>query len=246
MTTTVYDKTNKLLTSDSRWSYDRDFGVLYVDDIGFDKIEAAPGMHGIGYAFLFAGNSGVIQQWKSYIRSNPAPGVASPACVGIALLVVVVGTGEIVFEYGQDILLPDSIQPTISFAGSGSIHAAQCWESNKCARKAVDSAMSLDVFSGGEIKYFELLSSKNNLNAQIDLSDMSKAFIEKGMVMFKPNSQTPVPVKEAAANDARVKDLCDKIASGQVTLNAPCDAMFNRPTPEDEDRLKAAMARVFG
>jgi hypothetical protein len=246
MTTTVYDKTNKLLTSDSRWSYDRDFGVLYVDDIGFDKIEAAPGMHGIGYVFLFAGNSGVIQQWKTFIRSNPAPGSASPSCDGIALLVVVVSTGEIVFEYGQDIRLPDSIQPTISFAGSGSIHAALCWESNQCARKAVDSAKSLDTFSGGEIKYFELLSGQHNLNAQIDLSDMSKAFIEKGMVMFKPNSQTPVPVKEAAANDARVKDLCDKIASGQITLNAPCDAMFNRPTPEDEHRLKDAMARVFG
>ncbi|MNF77477.1 hypothetical protein D3C84_596250 [compost metagenome] len=164
MTTTVYDKTKKLLTSDSRWSYNEDFGVLYVDDIGFDKIEKAIGQHAEGYVFLFAGNSGVIQLWKTFIRSSPKPGAPIPTCHGIAILAVHAETGEVVLDYGPGIRLPNAAQPTIRFAGTGSVHAAQCWHSNGCARKAVDSAKDLDPFSGGEVKFFELASGNHNLH----------------------------------------------------------------------------------
>gem|GEM_PF-5510381 len=93
---------------------------------------------------------------------------------------------------------------------------------------------------------FELSTGKHNLNDQIDVKDLKAAFIKKGMVMFTANSQKPVTVQEAAANDARVAQIVTSIANGSVSLKAPCDAMYNQPTHADKKRLDAALDEIFG
>lgn len=241
MTTNVYDQRSGFITSDSRWSFEKDFAIMYVDDTGFDKIEEARGK-----VFLFAGDSEIIQLWKTFLRSGPLSSSGRPKIEGIAILIAEASTGRLVYHYGQDILLPDSENPMTSFAGSGARSAAQCWQANNCAKKAVESAKGFDLFSGGDVKFFELSTGKHNLNEQIDVKDLKAAFIKKGMVMFTANSQQPVTVQEAAANDPRVAKIVDAIAQGSVSLKAPCDAMYNQPTHADKKRLDAALDEIFG
>lgn len=240
MTTNVYDNAGGLLTSDSRWSIQADFGIMYVDDTGFDKIEEAA-----GNAFLFAGDSQVIQQWKDFLRSAPLSAAGRPGITGIAILITDLTQGSLVYHYGQDIILPSYDNPLQSFAGSGAMYAAPCWQVNGCARLAVNSAKANDRFSGGEVKFFELATRENNLSNDIGVSELGNALLGKGMVMYNANSNT-VPVQEAMKQDPRVAELCKKIANGQRSLSAPCDAMFNRPTQQDELRLNAALDRIFG
>ncbi|MFL1528014.1 hypothetical protein [Pseudomonas sp. O230] len=240
MTTNVYDRTTGFITSDSRWSVEKDFAFMYVDDTGFDKIEEARGK-----VFLFAGDSEIIQLWKTFLRSGPLSSEGRPKIEGIAILIADSATGKLVYHYGQDILLPDSEDPDTSFAGSGARSAAQCWQANNCAKKAVETAKSFDVASGGEVKSFELSTGLHNLNDQIDVKELKAAFLKKGMVMFTANSQQPVTVQEAAANDPRVAQIVQAIAQGSVSLKAPCDAMYNQPTHADKKRLDAALDAIF-
>lgn len=234
MTTTVFDGSVGLLTSDSRWSIDTDHAVYYVDDTGFDKIEAVN-----EFAFLFAGASNVINEWKVFLRGDQSGD--RPPLQGIALLIVEISSGKSVYSYQQDISLDER---KASFAGSGARFAYLCWNSNSCARRAVSSAKNADVYSGGEVKFLELGTGDHNLNNCTDLTEMSKIFLEKGMVRYAPNEE-PIPVKDAAANDARVKELCNKIANGSLPLSAPCDGMYNLPSEDDERSLDHALELVF-
>lgn len=240
MTTNVYDRESGFLTSDSRWSFRTGFGVLYVDDTGFDKIEEAR-----GNAFLFAGDSHVIQLWKDWLRADPISAAGRPTQEGIAVLIAQTATRALIYHYGQDIMWEANGDWTQSFAGSGAMYAAPCWTQNKCAHRAVDSAKTHDQFSGGEVKFFELSSGSHNLKNDIEVTALGKAFLGKGMVMYKANSN-PIPVQEALKTDPRVAQICDEIASGQRSLSAPCDAMYNKPTKQDDLRLNAALDRIFG
>lgn len=245
MTTTVYDKAKSLVACDSRWSVPSDFGVLYVDEAPFQKIEVYK-----NHAFVFAGMAPVIDQWKKHLRAS-ASGLVTPqpGLHGIALLVAELGSGNLVEAYQQDIVLPDRINPATVFAGTGSTHAARCWITNRCAKRAVVSAMSHDVGSGGEVRYLELLTRHSNLIQCEGIESLDKAFIEKGMVMFTRNDQAkgPIPFAEAAKLDQQVAELYGKAASGSLRqdVQAPCDAVFNMPLPEDEKRISETLRRIF-
>ncbi|MFM0484200.1 hypothetical protein PQQ81_26980 [Paraburkholderia strydomiana] len=246
MTTTAFDLSAKLLTSDSRWSACTDDGtaIAYLDDdVGFDKIECAH-----GNAFLFAGNSQVIDAWKNFLRSGPLSAEGRPQIAGIALLVAEMASGAVIYAYGQDIALPNAQNPTMPvaiFAGSGSIWAAHCWNVNRCGRKAIDSAKAGDKFTGGATKFLELDSGNHNLANSISVEQMKTEFLKKGMVMYINSAQQPQPLTTAAANDPKVKELCDRIAQGQATVSAPCDAMWMNPSQQDEDRLDAVLNQIF-
>ncbi len=246
VTTTVYDLSAQLLTSDSRWSAKTDdlSAIAFLDeDVGFDKIE-----HAHGHAFLFAGDSAVIDQWKQFLRGKPGSAQGRPGLAGIALLIVAVAGGNIRFSHGQDIWLPNNGSPHLPasvFAGSGSHWAAVCWNTNRCGKKAIDTAKQWDVFSGGATKFFDLATGENNLSNTASLAEMKRLFIEKGMIMYVNGAQQPLPLKTAAANDHKVKQLCDAIAKGQIAPSAPCDAMFGTPTADDEQRLDEALNSIF-
>lgn len=243
MTTNVYDQSKLLITSDSRWSILTDFGVIYVDDTGFDKIEISK-----DHAFVFAGNAGVIQLWKDYIRASQAGiPLARPSAKGISLLVAKMGCGSFVEAYGQDISLPSKAKPVVSFAGTGSHPAAVCWFANKCGKRAIDSAKARDYYSGGTVSFLELNTRVGNQQNNRNADKLSEAFLDKGMVMYTPGiTSSSVPLTQAAASDPRVAEWLKKIAEGSVEIQAPCDSMFAEPTEEENSRLDAAMASIFG
>ncbi len=242
MTTNVYDKGALKVGTDSRWSFNTDYAVFYIDDSGFEKIvDTATAV------FLFAGDSQVIQAWKEYLFDE---GIKDdPGLTGIAMLMVDKADGGVVFEHGQDIQLSNKIgdveHMVASFAGSGARHAAGCWRSNNCAVKSVDTAKLMDPYSGGETKYFELATQTGNLTQDVGLKGMNVAFMERGMVMYLNSGQNPVSIRDAAVTDDRVKGVVSQVAQGSVALSAPCDAQYMQPTAADNERLKSALGRVM-
>ncbi|MGK8435769.1 hypothetical protein ACRS3X_00080 [Ectopseudomonas hydrolytica] len=238
MTTNAYDKTALKVGTDSRWSMNTDFAVFFVDDSGFEKIvETDKGV------FLFAGDSQVIQSWKEYLFQSVK--TDDPGLKGIAMLMIDKSDGSVIFEHGQDIQYSiPSGDLVASFAGSGARHAAGCWLRNQCAVRSVDTAKLMDPYSGGETKFFELATQTSNLTKDVGLDGLNAAFKERGMVMYLTSGQTPVSIKDAAAQDSRVKDVMDQVAKGAITLSAPCDAQLMQPTQADKDRLRDALDRL--
>lgn len=243
LTTNVYDGLKRLLSSDSRWSSKHPSGdfIIYVDDVGFDKIEMAS-----GHAFLFAGFASTISEWKAFLKSNPSGKNGHPPIDGIALLITNMTTGEIVNHVGQDIQISNADATVTSFAGSGSGHAADCWTINGCAKTAVETAKNFDLFSGGCVRYLELNTLDHNLLNTTNYDELTKSFTTQGMVMYTANSQKQTPVHEAALTDPRVGELCNDIARGQISPSAPCDAMYHRATDEEKARLGATLDKIFG
>lgn len=50
----------------------------------------------------------------------------------------------------------------------------------------------------------------------------------------------------AAANDAELADFKAKIASGELTPEAPCNGMYDQWTPDQEAKLNAALQKALG
>lgn len=247
MTTTIYDRAKKIVACDSRWSIPDDrFGVLYVDEAPYLKIEIAE-----NHAFVFAGKAPVIGQWKTFLRGRAAGlEILRPTMHGIAALIAEIGSGNLKHYYKQDIVLPDVFDVHTVFAGTGSIHAARCWQTNQCAARAVSSAKNFDVCTGGEIRFVELQSGHHNLIQCDGFDSLNQAFLNKGMVMFNRSEldKSPIPFKEAALLDPGVAELYQVAASGSLLENvqAPCDAVFGTPTPEDEARMDQVLKDIFG
>ena len=243
MTTNVYDGALGIAGTDSRWSVERDYAIFYVDDTGFEKIFVRDDA-----VFLFAGNSHVIQEWKNYLAGQRYSHVTTePPLEGIALLIVNSVSKEIIYGYGQDITIPgNGMLPVASFAGSGGRCAASCWIRNRCAKRAIDTAKQLDLFSGGETKFFELTSNACNLSEDVGLQGLREAFKERGMVMFLAQQDKPMSIQDAQAIDPRVAEFAQQVASGQAQLSAPCDAMYNIPSEEDKAELRKVLGTLFG
>ncbi|OBY48670.1 hypothetical protein [Pseudomonas sp. AU12215] len=240
MTTNVYDKNTLKAGTDSRWSMTKEFAFFFVDNSGFEKIVATENA-----IFVFAGDSLVIQQWKDFLFSEHTA-LEQPNLDGIAMLMVDKTTGDVIFSHGQDIQPADEESRVVaSFAGSGARHAAGCWMQNRDVVRSINTAKLFDLYSGGDTKYFELQANNGNLTEDVGLAGLNRAFMERGMVMYLANGQAPMSIRDAAAQDDRVKELVDGIAKGSLSLSAPCDAQFIKPTQEDKDRLKAALDLVM-
>ncbi|MFA6178069.1 MAG: hypothetical protein WC696_00490 [Candidatus Methylopumilus sp.] len=247
MTTNVYDITQQVMTGDSRWSIYNDSWpfTVFVDDTGFDKLFSFK-THGIDYAVMFAGCSVLINDWKEWLKNggyagNPVRPAVYVDDRTITICLVNVATNQILMEYGQDIVIDDA-----RFAGSGARHAEQCWVLNKCAKKAVGSAMESDPCTGGTVKFFELATLSNNLDLTTTVDILKSSFLDKGTVMYKTATKgTVLPFREAAAKDTEVQAVMDDVASGRITSSAPCGAMHKQWPNEKENELDEALKKIF-
>jgi hypothetical protein len=237
MTTNIYDQDARKLASDSRWSINSPEFVLFIDDTGFDKIFSHSNI-----VMMFAGDGMLIQLWKDWlvkpnIQSIPP---VSNGDSSIAICMVNTDTSTLLFGYGQNIYTG-----TAWFAGSGSIHAADCWKVNKNPCLAIESAKKADILSGGTVKYFDYANKVSNLENRANIADVHKEIINRGLVMYKIDSSTAVPINEAAKNDSKVRDLVQAIQAGSVTASAPCDAMYNEWPSEKIAELHGVLKNVF-
>jgi hypothetical protein len=242
MTTNVFDGNAGLIATDSRWSISWSKWVVYVDDVRFEKIERY-----LTSAFMFAGQGLKIQEWKNWIRSAPQDDTSMPTCDGLSVCIVDTARNVVTFSERQDI-----VKDGAYFAGSGSRFAYVCWDRNRNAQKSVETAKTVDIFTGGEVKFLDAKSGQHNLyhgtvNVTIDM--VGKAIETRGMVMEiaagTPQSGIPFKLSELAANDKEMKELQAKIANGELHPEAPCDGMYSEWSDDQTKRLKTALAGVF-
>jgi hypothetical protein len=249
MTTNIFDSNGQMMATDSRWSIQLAGWLMYVDDVGYDKI-----VEQNGKVLMFAGFGRAIQQWKDWIASNPTGPSGMPIHKGMSVCMVDAATKSVDFEAEQDI-----VNNGVYCAGSGARHAYGCWVYNKCAKKAVETAKSLDFFSGGEIKYFDFKNSINNLTPKALLTNITidtvDAAILKGGQIMKININIPAPgnppftmAASANSDDSTIaaEQIRAKIASGELSATAPCDGMHNDWSKENKDRFSEALGKMFG
>jgi len=242
VTTNVFDGNTGLIATDSRWSVTWSKWIVYVDDARFEKIER----YGV-FAFMFAGQGRMIQLWKCWIRSSPNDDTAMPSCDGIAVCIVNVEQKSVVFSARQDI-----VKDGAYFAGTGSRYAYLCWEKNRNAQKSVETAKEIDVFTGGEVKFYDGSSGDHNLHCgtvDVTIEMVGRAIESRGIVMEIASGagavRAPFKLSEVAANDVEIRELQSKIANGEVSPEAPCDGMYSEWTADERTKLKSALSGVF-
>lgn len=233
VTTNVFDAKNKILASDSRWSIGTDFAIIYVDDTDFDKVAI-----GRDLSFTFAGNAQKIGEWKKWLTSTARMVQEFPSPEGISICAVEMVNFEMVFKRGQQ-----EVEDAF-FAGTGTEPASVCWKSNKDARRSVETAKMIDRYSGGNVKYFEMLHNSHNLSEQVTYECSIEKLKERGIVMYHQQQQT-VSLKEASANDPRVAAITSKIMSGEVSLNAPCPSVHTNWSEQEKESLKNVLSKYL-
>lgn len=249
MTTNVYDRVASKITSDTRWSADfihedGEHYLVYIDDVDFDKI--AQNQH---LAILMAGDSYLIDCWKKWLSDPAFDGTNRPYVkrnlksgeqTAVHLCVICKDTKVILFACGTIYSLP---QGSISdfdaiFLGSGGNYALSCWANNRCSITATESAKKDDIYSGGQVKFIDLLSGISNLaHNQRTCEQMTEQLKEKGMIMNKTTK------KITTLKDFREGNFTgfDSVMDGSNPLSAPtpCDFKWDL---ESEAELDSALS----
>lgn len=235
MTTNVFDSQAKIIASDSRWSFGTDFAIFYVDDTGFDKVVV-----GEDLSFMFAGNAERIGVWKEWLASPARVVMPMPHPNGIAICAVEMTGHTVAYKRGQQVV-GDAF-----FAGTGTEPASGCWKVNRDAKRAVETAKAIDVYSGGDVKFFEIPSSKHNLGPQATYQSSVDQLKKRGMVMYIQSSERKsVSIQEASANDPRVRDVAERIISGELKLTAPCPSVHTDWSDDEVNELSSVVQKYL-
>jgi len=260
MTTNIYDGDAKCMATDSRWSIEYGSWLFYLDDTGYEKIERCNGV-----ALMFAGRGKKIQEYKDWIRSKPEDASNMPDVKGMSVCMVDEASGAVEFAKHQDIEAGN-----VRCAGSGARWAFNCWSDNKCAKTAVNTAMSRDFFSGGPVKYIDFANPATNLVSyaaqnQLTIETITKNILQRGIAMkihaippgtpnlpfAKVDAAVAAQVDSgsaSAANDderaarAAVEQL---VAAGKLGATAPCDGMHNDWSEDDKADFQRALGKMF-
>lgn len=250
MTTNVFDGENGILAADTRWSYQSGNWLFYIDEPHFPKIEVLNKQ----FAFMFAGDGGVIQNWKSWIKSAPNSFESMPDSHGVAVCIVDLPSGKSIYSEHQEI----SLENDVHFTGSGARFAVVCWKERKCAKTAILSASKSDKATGSECQFYNVSSHETNINIpfgvqEITIQDVSRNIAERGRVMNTLlGTQTEFKLSnlvtggEMDLNIDAIKEVQAKLASGEKLPIAPCNSMYDERTPEQDTKLKEALSKVFG
>lgn len=224
MTTTVCDFVNKFVASDSRWSTKLDnLGyhdhVAFVDDTGFGKLSLRE-----NFVLCLAGDGSLIEQWKRWWKSpvlyREHPPVDSP---NGPVVIYAINRETNLLEFSVQLscahLDPDSMALQAVFSGSGETAALSTWQSEKCARTAVEKAKLKDVFTGGTVRYVNLRTNEMDIEDELDsLNSVLVQLRERGYVMnVNDPMKTKIPVKDFDA-----KTIAALASTGSLQLSAPC------------------------
>lgn len=243
MTTTVYDRLSKVVTTDSRWSIDLtsrgyEGHVLYIDNTGFGKIAIRN-----DHVMLLAGNGKLIEQWKIWWAgdlSEPEPPVTSGNNQSVNLYIVKISTNEIVFDKGQKLIVNNTENNEILalFTGSGSGIAAQDWMNNHCARTAIDESKLHDPYTGGDVRYVDFSGGQYSIeNSVLHINDVNQALLQRGLIMDTKNPHTP----HVSISAQEVADVRQMLVAGSIT---PC-APVGKKTAEWDEQSKSRLAMAI-
>jgi len=246
MTTNIFDGHACVMATDSRWSIRHGDWLLYLDDTNYQKIERSHGK-----ALMFAGFGGKIQEWKNWIRSNPADDSGMPEFKGVSVCMVDESTHEVDMTDEKYY-----INNNVYCAGSGKELAYGCWLVNKSSKQAVETAKSKDFCSGGDVKFIDFKNSETNLvnfypEAEPTIEKVSLAIAQRGISMKLSTQSAPIlpfsKADAAASEEAVVRaEIAGLVANGQLSADAPCDGMHDDWSEENKAKFKAALGKMFG
>ncbi|MGY0150074.1 hypothetical protein [Edwardsiella tarda] len=240
MTTTVYDRVNRLIASDSRWSFDlSEKGypghVLYVDDTGFGKIADRN-----DFVMTLAGDGHLIELWKVWWAgslSQQEPPVVLPTGQSVVLHIVKKSSNEVIFDKGSMLAATCTQTKALQavFSGSGGGVAAQNWLSSHCAKAAIDKAKTVDPFTGGSVRYVDFTSNKTNLETSVrTIKEVNQALLMRGLIMDTTNPH----VQHVSISAQEVADVRQMLVRGSII---PCAPVGN--TTQDWDDTSKAKLR---
>ena len=246
MTTTVYDRVNALVATDSRWSVDLsthgyDGHILYIDDTGFGKL--APRND---FVMLLAGDGLLIQLWKHWWRgdlSQQEPPVVLPTGQSVNLHIVKKSTNEVIFDKGQKLVVKNNETEELFavFTGSGCGAAAQNWMYSHCARSAIEESKKLDPYTGGTVRFLDFRTNASLVEDSVStISEVNEALLQRGLIMDTKNPHSP-HVSISAQEVAEVRQM---LVSGSIT---PCAPVGQRTQDWDDNsklRLANAIQRI--
>ncbi|ELY4571755.1 hypothetical protein SM001_003602 [Cronobacter sakazakii] len=248
MTTTIYDRLSKAVTSDSRWSCDLDSfdpgyegHILYVDDTGFGKLAIRDDT-----VMVLAGNGILIEQWKRWLTrevlsfDEEMPALCIPGQMPFSIYLIEMSSNTVLFDEGHKhtIFNLEANEVLAAFSGSGSMHAADNWIGTVCARTAIDYAKTKDHYTGGTVRYVDFASKKCDLETNLTtIQEVVNLMLERGYIMDtkKPGS---APVSISAQEVAHVRQL---LASGALMPSAP----VGKGAKEWDEKSKAKFIKAI-
>lgn len=249
MTTTVYDRMAKAVTSDSRWSCRLDHlgyegHILYVDDVGFGKLALREDT-----VMVLAGNGYLIELWKKWLLVSELdpeaemPPTEIPGQMPFAIYIIEMSTNDVLFDEGHKhtIFDPDANEVLAAFSGSGSAFAADNWIDSTCARTAIDYAICMDPFSGGTVRFVDFPSLKNDIETSLEtIQEVVNIMLDRGFIMdTKKPGATPVSI--SAQEVAEVRQL---LANGALTPSAPVGKGAKPWDDASKEKLKKAIQHI--
>jgi len=252
LTTTIYDKVNKEVASDTRWSAvlklsdNKDY-IVYVDDCKFEKIADRNKA-----VLILAGDGRLIAEWKEWwctsLDKKNLPETSIDQVTAISLLIIDKENNQILFDAGNKKAMYCDVSGSILsvFSGSGDVHAASCWYVNRCAKKSIVSASKLDYNTSNIVKSVEFISGNSNL-AEIDYnySSIVDALLDRGMIMnlqeVKETGFVGVPL-----NQAQMKEEVEQaFAKGSAVASAPVPGLSHFVWNEERtEKLMEAIDKV--
>lgn len=249
MTTTVYDRMAKAVTSDSRWSCILDpIGyeghILYVDDVGFGKLALREDT-----VMVLAGHGYLIELWKKWLLvSELDPEAEMPPThiegqMPFTIYIIEMSTNKVLFDEGHKhtIFDQEANEVLAAFSGSGSSYAADNWIESTCARTAIDYAKRIDHYSGGTVRFVDFASGKNDIETRLEtIQEVVNIMLERGFIMDtkKPGA---APVSLSAQEVAEVRQL---LANGALTPSAPVGKGAKPWDETSKEKLKRAIQHI--
>jgi len=243
---------SKKVASDTRWSAkvtlsDRNDYFVYVDDSGFDKIADRENT-----VLVLAGNGPLIAKWKEWwytsLDTNNLPETDIDGENVVNLMIVDKSNNEILFDAGQKKALfceLSSIMLSV-FAGSGDIHAASCWYSNRCVNTAIESASKLDYFTSNVVRYVDFTSGNSNISEMdYNYSSIVNAIMERGFIMNLSESTAANDVG-TPLNQHQIKDEINTLfTTGNAVASAPVPGMSTfKWSDKNKEKLVTAINKV--
>ena len=243
MTTNAIDRKKVVIASDSRWSYMENGHLVFVDDTGFDKIA----WRGAG-AMICAGDGVLIDVWKKwFLQPVLDPGQIPPterikpdhSVVSLDVTLLQAGTGTVLFIKGSYLTLDQEA----FFAGTGAQAAHECFTTNRCAKKSVDSAKLKDIQTGGDTKFVELASGTHNLNpVGKTLTDAENELKTRGYAM-NLTTKNVIPFSSYLASQGNAQSQVPPATASN--LSAPTSQDIRPWTDEDKQRLRDAVTQMI-
>lgn len=253
MTTTIYDIYNKRVTSDTRWSAkanlsDGKIYFFYTDVAKFEKIADLKNA-----VLILAGDGHLIAKWKYWwfnsLDTKNLPETKDQAGrEAISLLIIDKKNNEVLFDAGHKYLwfCKDTDQIISVFSGSGNLHAAKCWDVNRCSDQAIRTAAQLDLCTSDIVKYVCFESGDNNIaTPNYDYNTIVDSMLTEGYFM-EYNADTAandvgLPLSTSAVHD----EISKQLLQGKVVASAPAPGLSTfKWDAEQKSKFDAAINKV--